>query len=268
MNIGTPDSPRPVTSAHRGRRYFTRTAGLALLTPAVLAFGFGLAGAASATDAPANNSQEVECPWDNGADITNVQYIVDGTTYSTLEGHTHAGATVKVTFTIAEGCEDDTFSLATYKAPSATYVAGEAPQQVLFDSKTGSFDAGAHSLTLTLPSCYYQVDFVRGAVIEHLTADAYANAGHLIDHDNGGTTSCVTTTTTPTPSSTPPTPTETATVLGTTLTQDPTPSVAPAVATLPFTGSTTPILLALGAALVGAGIAFRVAATRRVARRH
>ena len=276
MTLGTPDSPRSVTSENRARRYFTRTAGLVILAPAILASGIALAGAAEPAAPNTPNTPNVEttspapeqeptCPTD-GSDITDVHYVVDGTTYPTLVGNAHAGATVKVIFTIADGCEDDQFSLAAYKAASGTYVPEEASQQVLFDSDSDSFGAGEQSLTVTVPSCFYQVDFVRGSVIEHLTTDAYANAGRLIDHDNGGTNACTTPTETPTETPTP-TPTDTPTVLGTTVTKDPV-TVEAASSSLPFTGGATPLLLAIGSGLVGAGIAFRIVAARRVARKH
>jgi len=37
----------------------------------------------------------------------------------------------------------------------------------VFDSDTGTFGAGRHSLTIVVPDCFFQVDFVGGKVINH-----------------------------------------------------------------------------------------------------
>jgi hypothetical protein len=282
MTIGTPDGPEPVNTEHRARRYFTRTAGIALITPAVILGGIAFASGASAAepepsatagptvspntvsdDPSANPSDSQEpsqedstpaedptCYWDN-RDLSNITYLINGTSFATLEGNVHSGDTVKATFTLGEGC-DDQFSLAAYKAASGTYVESETSSQTLADSDTGHFGGGVHTLTVTIPTCFYQVDFVRGPVLTTITPGAYSDAGHLIDHDNGGTTSCMP----PTTHTDPPK------VLDTTVT------VADTADALPFTGGATPLLLAIGSSLVGAGAAMRLAASRRFARRH
>ena len=282
MTIGTPDGPEPVNTEHRARRYFTRTAGIALITPAVILGGIAFASGASAaepepsatsssavspntvSDDPSTDpgdsqepsqedstpAEDPTCFWDS-RDLSNITYLINGTSYATLLGNVHSGDTVKVTFTLGEGC-DDQFSLAAYKAASGTYVESEVSSQTLSDSATGHFGGGVHTLTVTIPSCFYQVDFVRGAVLNTLTPGAYANAGRLLAHDNGGTTSC----TPPTTHTDPPK------VLDTTV------SVADTADALPFTGGATPLLLAIGSSLIGAGVALRVAASRRFARRH
>ena len=282
MTIGTPDGPEPVNTEHRARRYFTRTAGIALITPAVILGGIAFASGASAaepepsattssavspntaSDDPSANptdsqepsqddstpAQDPTCYGDN-RDLATATYVINGTSYATLEGNAHSGDVVKVIYTLNPGCSN-VFSLAAYKAPSGTYVEAEAASQVLADSDTQTAGDGENTLTVTLPSCFYQVDFVRGSVIVNLTANAYSNDGRLLAHDNGGTTSC----TPPTTHTDPPK------VLDTTV------SVADTADALPFTGGATPLLLAIGSSLVGAGVALRVAASRRFARRH
>ncbi len=147
--------------------------------------------------------------------LANVSYLLGGTTTVTdLRGHGGSGETVKATFTVPANCSMQ-LSLASYKAPLPYFTRQSAPQQVLFDSQTGTFTGGVHSLAVTLPTCMYQVDFVHGAVLTTLGSTPgtdYEN--RLISADNGGTTSCSATTSTPTPTPTPtstPTPTPTST---------------------------------------------------------
>lgn len=122
--------------------------------------------------------------------------IVSGTTTTTVSdmtGNVVEGSTVTVTFTVAEGCTVPA-SLVAYQAPAPTFDATTADQQVVFDSDTGTFGPGQHTMTVTVPGCYFQVDFVRGAVIEQLgpagSDNFYGVQGRLIDADNGGTQSC------------------------------------------------------------------------------
>src|SRR4051794_19862986 len=58
------------------------------------------------------------------------------------------------TFTIAAGCAGVPLSLASYDAHGK-----------LVDSDTGSFGAGPGSLTVDVPACGYEVDFVRGSTV-------------------------------------------------------------------------------------------------------
>ena len=109
-----------------------------------------------------------------------------------------------VPFTIAAGCEDIKLSLVSYKAPGPTFDEQTADQQVLFDSKTHTYSTGTYTLSVAVPGCNYQIDFVYGTVIEHLgpagTNNFYSKEGRLIQALNGGTTSC----TPPPPPVTPP----------------------------------------------------------------
>jgi hypothetical protein len=114
------------------------------------------------------------------------------------------GMMATATFTLAAGCPSIT--LVSYTAPSATFTFASADQQVLFASQTAS-GAGAHTLSVNLPDCFFQVDLVFGSAIAHLgPADSnnfYSAQGRLIQGINGGTTAC-TETVTPPATETPP----------------------------------------------------------------
>jgi hypothetical protein len=168
--------------------------------------------------------------------LSNVTYLIGGTTTVTdLRGHAGQGKTVKATFTVPANCSMQ-LSLASYTAPLPYFTRQSAPQQVLFQSATsptGGFTAGVHSLSVTLPTCMYQVDFVHGAVLTTLGSTPGTDyEDRLISADNGGTASCSATsptpTATPTPTSTPtPTPTST-------------PTSTPTATPTPHTTATTP----------------------------
>jgi len=84
----------------------------------------------------------------------------------------------------------DTLSLISYNAPDATFNASDASQQTIYKLATGTFSPGQHSLTVTLPSNFYQVDFVCGAAINQLGpsgSNIFYSAEHrLISADNAG----------------------------------------------------------------------------------
>ena len=69
-------------------------------------------------------------------------------------------------------------------------------------SKTQTSSTGTTSLSVNVPSCYYQIDFVYGTVIAQFgpagTNNFYGRQGRLISSLNGGVTSC-STDMTPTP---------------------------------------------------------------------
>lgn len=126
--------------------------------------------------------------------ITGVYYVINGNTkVASLGGNTHEGDQVQVFFTLAAGYTD-TLSLVSYTAPESTFVAADASKQVVFDSQSGTFTGGTHSLTITIPLCYYQIDFVCGPVIDHFGPAGsnvfYTPQGRKIDSNNGGTDAC------------------------------------------------------------------------------
>jgi len=188
-----------VTTSRFGRNARLLGAGV-VGTPLALAGVIALAGGASAHGSSgypsANPSPSVPasapaaiCPTD-GTALSNISYTANGVAISGLYGNVQAGDTVGVDFTVAPGC-DLQVSLAAYTAASGSYVDYEAPLQQLYGTPaTGTFTAGSHHLSVTAPSCYFQVDFIRGAAAASLTPYYYNNLGELLGSANGGTTSC------------------------------------------------------------------------------
>jgi MYXO-CTERM domain-containing protein len=119
------------------------------------------------------------------------------TSHSAISGATQGG-TATVTFTLSNGCTGKELSLVSYTAPAATFSTDTASSQEVFDTKTGTLTNGTFTWSVKVPSCFFQVDFVRGAVITHLGPAGSNNfyGDRLIAGVNGGTTSCVTTTVT------------------------------------------------------------------------
>jgi hypothetical protein len=102
------------------------------------------------------------------------------------------GSMARATFSIAPGCSGIEVSLATYTAPSVAI----AYPQYLFNSDhppstaPQKFDAGGpYVLTATIPPCFWQVDLVRGQVIETLTVD-HLYGSRTLAFRNGGTQAC------------------------------------------------------------------------------
>jgi uncharacterized protein (DUF2141 family) len=123
--------------------------------------------------------------------LTNVYYIIDGTTIVTdLRGNTKQGDQIQAVFTVIPGGQA-TVSLVTYTAPESTFVASDAYKQQIFDLQTGTFGPGTYTLTVQAPDSYYQVDFVCGLAIDHLgPANSnifYSAQSRLISADNEGT---------------------------------------------------------------------------------
>jgi hypothetical protein len=108
---------------------------------------------------------------------------------------TVSGGVATVHFNVASGCSNVQLSLVSYTATGPTFNAGTVTQQVLYDSQTQSFSAGPGTLSIRVPNCYYQLDFVYGLPITHFTpGNLYGSQHRLIAAKNGGTTSCSTTT--------------------------------------------------------------------------
>jgi hypothetical protein len=125
-------------------------------------------------------------------DVTNVSYLINGTTVvDQLRGSVHQGDTVEVIFTVPTGETPHRFSFVTYTAPGSTFDADFAHQQMVYDSDSGVIGPGVHTLTVTVPDSYFQIDFVCGEIIDHLGPAGsnifYTPQGRLIGADNGGT---------------------------------------------------------------------------------
>lgn len=137
------------------------------------------------------NARGCDC-WD----VTNVQFSINNTKYVTdLRGNTNQGDVVTVTFTIPAGQGAERFTLVSYTAPSGVWDASVASQQMIFDVETGVFGPGTHSMTVTIPNCYYQIDFVCGYAIDQLGPVGsnifYSAQKRLISADNDGNKACV-----------------------------------------------------------------------------
>ena len=138
------------------------------------------------------------CPSDTIAMIKqSLSYTIthdNGTvvTVSTLAGNVRQGDTVVAHFTIAGACAVMQLSLASYKAPQPVFDANSPISQTLFASDTGFFGPGAHALTVTVPGCDYQVDFVTGGVLAQIgpKGSGIFYGSHVIDSANGGANSC------------------------------------------------------------------------------
>ncbi len=144
---------------------------LALVMIAMPVASISLAGPAAAWggggDDNGHNNGPI-CPSGKAA-VTNISFVINGTTtFTTLGGHVQSGLSVTANFSIAKGCKNVQVSLASYRAPAATYDRNTADQQVLFDQATGTFGPGPHSLQIFAPAGCFQVDFVLGAVITQL----------------------------------------------------------------------------------------------------
>ena len=121
------------------------------------------------------------------------------TTVTELSGNTQQGDTVTAYFTVPSGM-NDTLTLVSYEAPTATWSDSNAYEQTIYQVATGTFAPGQHSLTVKIPNSYYQIDFVCGQAINELEPNQNGNAygpdssnilyhaeGRFISSDNGGT---------------------------------------------------------------------------------
>jgi hypothetical protein len=101
--------------------------------------------------------------------------------------------TATVTFTVRPD-QNVKLTLVSYKAPTATWDPDLVEQQVYFASKTETFGPGTHTITISVPDCYFQVDFITGDKIIHLTPENdYRVESGLIQDKWGGGYSCFTT---------------------------------------------------------------------------
>ena len=171
---------------------------LASAALAILVFS-GASSTALATDT---------CP-SGAAAITNVAFTVNGTAASIGSGKVIAGVapgdTVTATFTVAPGCASVPVSFSSFRAPAAFANAGNIGAQTLANFSSGSFASGVHSLSVMVPSCFFQIDAYQGAPVtmwDLATVNTFLAATPtrwMLGVANGGTASCANTTTTVTP---------------------------------------------------------------------
>jgi hypothetical protein len=154
------------------------------------------------------------------------------------------GTTAAVEFTVADGCTVE-LSLVSYEAPAPVFDPALAGQQKLFAARTDLFGTGEHRIEVTLPACFWQVDFVAGKPIRDLSPTNLYGKRRIASRSGGeacaGGGSTTTTTTTPEA-------TTTTAVLGATSTSTPGPGQ------LPFTGARSPAMLLAGLGLVLGGL--------------
>jgi len=137
------------------------------------------------------------CP----CDVTNITYTITGPgicgtkTVTDLRGNAFSGDVVTVTFNVTEA--GGTLSLVSYTAPGAVFDANTANQQAIFQVATlTNATLGYHTLTVVIPNCDYQIDFVCGPPIDKFGPAGsnifYTPQGRLYSADNGGTQLCTT----------------------------------------------------------------------------
>ncbi len=139
--------------------------------------------------------QYMVCPC--AGSVTSLSFVISGPegtqTVTDLRGHVTQGDTVTAYFKIT-GTYTTQLSLVSYVAPGSSFDANTASQQTIYADSTGSFapgpNSGTYSLTVHVPSSYFQVDFVCGQAIDQLGPAGsnifYTPQGRLISADNGG----------------------------------------------------------------------------------
>ncbi len=135
----------------------------------------------------------------SASDVENDYFLVSNgattTQVTDLRGNTSQGDTVTATFTYDGTLPNQPFSLVSYIAPGSSFNASTASQQTIYESQTILATPGqTYSISVTIPNCYYQIDFVCGYPIDHLgPANSnifYSAQNRLISADNGGTMAC------------------------------------------------------------------------------
>ncbi len=173
---GTPTQTATATATSTGTATKTATG-----TPTQTATGTAIK---TATGTPTGTTTTAVCPTGAAAIMQrSVYYTVNKNGVQipiSINGHVNQGDTVTVYFKVAAGCSNITVSFVGYKVPGSTWNANTADRQTVTNYQSGTFSAGGpYQLTVVVPSCYYQLDFVTGL-----------NQGNFIDGANGGTTAC------------------------------------------------------------------------------
>jgi hypothetical protein len=154
------------------------------------------------------------------------------------------GTTAAVEFEVVDGCTVE-LSLVSYEAPAPVFDPSLADQQELFAAETDLYGPGEYRVEVTLPACYWQVDFVAGKPIQDLSpTNLYGK--RRIAGLSGGKACVGGATSTTTPPATTGEATTTTAVLGATSTSTP--------GQLPFTGAQSVPMLLAGLGLVGGGL--------------
>lgn len=123
---------------------------------------------------------------------------------------TNANGRASVSFTVDHtGC-DVLVSLVSYTAPDPYFDANDANQQKIYDEISFYAPPGSHQMTVSMPNCYFQADFVYGMPIDTLgpagSNNFYSPQQRLIKSLNGGSVACTSTSSTTSSSPAPPAP--------------------------------------------------------------
>ncbi len=129
------------------------------------------------------------------ADITSVLYTVNGVrTFRDMTGRLSPNDTLRVNITVGPGCATAPVALIAYRATAPQFTWSNATLAVVDSLDIRTLSEGNHTLSITVPSCYFQVSLAYGAPIlvqGPTTSDNYySRQGRLIDSDSGGTRSC------------------------------------------------------------------------------
>ncbi len=141
--------------------------------------------------------------WNNGNRITDSTGTNQGDPFAGWQNSIHQGDHLKVWYAVAPGCGQMPVTLSSYRADEPLYHAGDARQagqasqagqaarQILdnWDTKTGYDDGKMRSVSVTVPSCYFRINFANRDVVRDLSSDNYDN-GSLVGAAAGGTQSC------------------------------------------------------------------------------
>jgi hypothetical protein len=155
------------------------------------------AGGAGSVSTGNNFDDAEECAPNTVTCVSFTIYHCDGTqqTVTDLRGNTREGDVITVAFNVnVPAGQTHEVTFVSYTAPGPTFDANTASQQQIYDVATGNFGPGTHTLTIHVPNCYYQVDFVCGYAIDKLGPAGsnifYSPQQRLISADNGGTHCC------------------------------------------------------------------------------
>ena len=132
----------------------------------------------------------------NPSDLTNISYTIqsNGTTktVTTLAGNVKEGDVVTANFTVKAGKTVEV-SLVSYMGDQPI-VPPNLGHQEISDLQTGVFGPGQHSLTVVVPECYFQIDFIGGKAIYPLGPTGsnilYGVQGRLLSFAIGGDNPC------------------------------------------------------------------------------
>lgn len=129
------------------------------------------------------HAQTVTTDCDEGVRVVEQTYTHAGVEYEQMPSHLEAGSELTVNFRL-EGCGETQVSLVSYQAQGDF----DLSQHDLFDVDTGVYAQGGHNLTVTVPECFFEIDFVLGAAIEHFAGPngTYHGQDRIIAAVRGG----------------------------------------------------------------------------------